>query len=197
MNNKKIMGVILAAGESSRMGFPKPLLKIRGINFTDIIRKKLLKAGINDICLILGADADYIKKNLNTQNLNIIINKSWRKGQLSSLKTALGNIPTEAEAIMMCLIDHPQVKIATIRKLVKTYEKNEADIVIPVYKGRGGHPVIFSRSVFGALAEAPLDKGAKAVTGNPGYKILRINVEDPYIRQDIDSSEEYKKIGIK
>ncbi|MDA3792323.1 MAG: nucleotidyltransferase family protein [Elusimicrobia bacterium] len=196
---KNIDAVILAAGASSRMGRSKALLRVGKTTFAGLIQSKLNKAGIKNIYLVLGARANYIKKNLNTEGLNIIINNSWEKGQLSSLKKAVKKLSPETDAFLMCLIDHPQVKLDTLNKIIKTYlenvfRKKAADIVLPEYKGRGGHPVIFSRSVFKELLRVPLNKGARAVVRNKKNNVIRVKVNDRYIRQDIDTEKEYNKV---
>ncbi len=193
--DKKICGVILAGGASRRMGKLKPLLKLEGKNFTHILKKKIKQSGVGDVYLVLGSRAEYIKKNLNTDGLNIIINNSWPEGQLSSLKTALKKIKDKYRALVMFLIDHPQVKQTTVKALIKAFKKkSDRDIYIPSYKRRSGHPVIFNRTVFKALLNAPLDEGARAVTKNPDFKKEWVNVNDPYIRQDIDTPEDYDNI---
>lgn len=192
--NKKITAVILAGGKSRRMGYPKPLLRIGKKSFLNIIKEKILKAGIKSIYLVLGSDAEFIKKNLNTENLKVIINKSWEQGQLSSLKAAIKKIKRNTDGVIMFLIDHPQVEVSTLRKLIEVFEQKDADIIVPEYNGRGGHPVIFHRNVFNALLKAPLDEGAKAVLRNKKYNTERVNVNDPYIRQDVDTPGEYSNI---
>lgn len=194
MNVKKISAVVLAGGKSSRMGCPKPLLKIGDKTFFQIISEKILKAGIKNIYLVLGADSEYIKSNLNTENMAIIINNSWKKGQLSSLQAAIRNVKNDTEGIMMFLIDHPEVKVLTIKKLIKAFEAENADVVVPEYNGRGGHPVIFSSSVFKALLDAPLNEGARAVVRNKNYIKRRIIVNDSCILQDIDTMDEFRGI---
>ncbi len=193
MNN--ITAVILAGGKSHRMGTPKPLLKLKNKTFLDLIREKITEAGIKNIYLVLGADAEYLRNNLNTENLNIIINKSWQNGQLSSLKAAIKRVKKETDGIIMFLIDHPSVKVSTIKKLLEAFREGSADIIVPEYEGRGGHPVIFSRNVFIALLQAPLNEGARAVVRNTKYITKRIRVNDRHIRQDIDTPEDFKKIG--
>lgn len=190
-----ITAIILAGGKSHRMGTPKPLLKLKNKTFLDLIREKITKAGIKNIYLVLGADAEYLKNNLNTENLNIIINKSWQNGQLSSLKAAIKRVKKETDGIIMFLIDHPSVKVSTIKKLLEAFREGSADIIVPEYEGYGGHPVIFSRNVFIALLQAPLNEGARAVVRNTKYITKRIRVNDRHIRQDIDTPEDFKKIG--
>jgi molybdenum cofactor cytidylyltransferase len=192
--NKKITAIILSGGSSSRMGSPKSLLEIQGKTFIDIIKEKIHASGINDIYIVLGSDPDYIINNLNKDNLEIIINKSWKNGQLSSLKAAVQKAGDKSDAVMMFLVDHPQVKLDTIRKLINVYNYEKAHIIIPEYNGRGGHPVIFSKETFAGILEAPLNEGAKAVVRDNRYKRIRIPVDDPYVLQDIDTPAEFKKI---
>ncbi|MEA3507186.1 MAG: nucleotidyltransferase family protein [Elusimicrobiota bacterium] len=194
---KNIIGIILAAGASSRMGSPKALLKISGTTFTEVIKGKLNKAGIKQVYLVLGAGASRIRGNLNMERLNIIINDSWEKGQLSSLKKAVNELSPETDAVMMALIDHPQVKTDTIKKLIKVFRDKVPDIVLPQYRGRGGHPVIFSRSVFNQILKAPLTEGARVVVRNKANNVVRLEVDDKYIRQDIDTKKDFGKIESK
>lgn len=189
----RITGIILAGGESLRMGTPKPLLKIGQQNFTDIIIRKFHQSGIDNIYLVLGAHHKIIEKKINVKNLNIVINKFWRKGQLSSLKAAIKGIP-DTDAVLVALVDHPSVRVTTIKKLLCESLKSNADIIIPVYKNRGGHPVVFKSTVFKALMEAPLSEGARAVIDDGRFNILRVSVNDPFIRQDIDTPKDYEKI---
>jgi len=191
----KIYGIILAGGESSRMGSPKPLLEIGGKTFAELIAEKLRHCGISSTYIVLGAHFQKIKKSLNATDLNIIINPQWEEGQLSSLKAAIRKIPADASGIIVCLIDHPMVKVKTIGRLIDIFKKATPHGVIPVFSGRGGHPVIFAREVFSALLKAPLKRGARAVTGDTSYSFFRVDVEDPYILQDIDTPGDYKNIG--
>ncbi len=191
----KLYGIILAAGESSRMGSPKALLKIEEKTFADIIEEKLRRAGVSASCIVLGCGAAEIEKSLNADRLNIIINPQWKKGQLSSLKAAVKKIPADASGALVCLIDHPMVKLSTIGKMICLFKKENPHGVIPVFRDRGGHPVVFSKGVFGALIRAPLNEGARAVTKNNRFNFLRVEVDDPYVIQDIDTPGDYEKIG--
>lgn len=192
---EKIAGIILAAGRSSRMGTPKPLLKIGRKTFLDIIKNKLLQSGIKDIYLVLGAGADRLKESLNTDKLTVIINESWSDGQLSSLKRAVESLPENTDGILMCLIDHPKVNRSTIKKLMDAAGVSPADIIVPSYRKRGGHPVIFKKSVFQAILDAPLNEGARSVIRKEEFRTLRLDIEDRAIVQDIDTREEYSRIG--
>jgi molybdenum cofactor cytidylyltransferase len=192
-----LIAVVLAAGASSRMGFPKPLLRIGGKYFGDIVIQKIQKSGIKNILLVLGAKAEEIQKKLNTEGINIVINEEWESGQLSSLKKAIDGLVRENDAIMVCLVDQPLITQKTFDGMSDSYKKDNsnADIILPIYNGKRGHPVIFRRSVFDALLDIPLNEGARAVVNNTDYEKMQVEVDDPGIRRDIDTPEEYEKIS--
>lgn len=194
MNQRRLSAVILAAGESSRMGEPKPLIKIANKTFFEIIKKKIIAAGIKDIHMVLGAESGTIISVLNPKGINIIINKLWQQGQISSLKKAVEYLSDRTDAIIMFLIDHPQIEITTIKQLIDKYKNGSADIIIPEYEGRGGHPVIIANSVYRAILEAPLNSGARSVFRKSEFNSVRVKVNDPNIRQDIDTKEDYHGI---
>ncbi|MBN2407753.1 MAG: nucleotidyltransferase family protein [Elusimicrobia bacterium] len=191
-----ICGVILAGGESSRMGRPKPLLELSGRNFAEVISGKLREAGIGEIYVVLGARASYIDENLNLKGVKILINEDWEKGQLSSLKKAVGVLRGSADALVVCLIDHPQVSEKTLETMLKRFGSSDCDILVPSYNGKGGHPVIFRNTVFGALLSAPLAGGAKTVVRDGRWNVERVAVKDAFVIQDIDTPEEYEKIHV-
>ncbi|MFH1416645.1 MAG: nucleotidyltransferase family protein [Elusimicrobiota bacterium] len=196
IKKSKLSAVILAAGKSSRMKFPKPLLEIKGKNITKMILDKISAAGIKQVYTVLGAEAERISGQLKLEGINTIINKEWEHGQISSLKTAINEVGDTAAAMMVFLIDHPQVEISTIRKLIKEFEAGDYDIVIPEYMGSGGHPVIFRDSVFSDLMDAPAEAGARAVVKSGKHTLKRVCVEDVFVKQDLDTPEDLALIDV-
>jgi len=192
----ELSAVILAAGESSRMKFPKPLLKIKGENITEMILEKIYAAGIKQVYMVLGSEAGRITENLKLEGINTIINGDWKCGQISSLKTAVNKIMGTVEAAMVFLIDHPQVEVSTIKKLIEEFRYGDYDIVIPEYMGSGGHPVIFRESVFSDLMEAPLESGARAVVRSGKHRVKRVCVEDAFVKQDLDTPEDLARTDV-
>jgi molybdenum cofactor cytidylyltransferase len=113
--------------------------------------------------VVLGAHAEPIAKVVNLKNDEIVINHEWEKGQLSSIQAALRSLPPGTDGILLCLIDHPLISTALIQDLIEHFYKTKGPIVLPVYEGRRGHPVIFSASLYDELLRAPLETGARAV----------------------------------
>ena len=189
-----LTAVILTAGESKRMGFPKALLKYRQTTFLELILTRLEKAGIKNRLVVLGAEAERIKKETRLSGVKVVINRNFKKGQLSSLKTALAELTGDINGILLALVDHPLVKVSTYRLLIDAWINSPGTIVIPEFQGRGGHPVIFDRVFFSQLMNAPEEQGARYVVYNNQDRVIRVKVQDPGVREDIDSPEDYQRI---
>ncbi len=189
--SKKIPAIILAAGASSRMGRPKPLLELEGRSFADIAAGTLAAAGIKDIYMVLGCRAGEVSSALKSKKLKIIINSDWPKGQLSSLKAALRKLPLKTRGVLVCLSDHPRVSTETVIRILEGFSSGMGEVILPSCNGRRGHPVLFSRRVFGALLETPDDRGAREVVRSGRFSLGVVEVDDPFIFQDIDTPKEY------
>jgi molybdenum cofactor cytidylyltransferase len=150
-------------GASSRMGSPKALLPYQGRPFLEHLLEVTSHREIGVRRVVLGAQAEPISKAVNLKADEIVINHDWEKGQLSSIQAALRTLPPGTNGILLCLIDHPLISSALVQDLIEQFSKSKSPIVLPVYEGRRGHPVIFSASLYDELLRAPLDTGARAV----------------------------------
>ena len=158
-----LAAVILSGGASSRMGSPKALLPYQGRPFLEHLLEVTSHRNIGVRRVVLGAHAEPIAKAIQLEADEIVINEDWEKGQLSSIQAALRSLPPETDGILLCLIDHPLVSSTLIQDLIEQFYKTKNPIVLPVYEGRRGHPVIFSASLYDQLLRAPLETGARAV----------------------------------
>jgi molybdenum cofactor cytidylyltransferase len=158
-----LAAVILSGGASSRMGSPKALLPYQGRPFLEHLLEVTAIPQIGVRRVVLGAHAKPISKMVNLKADEIVINHEWEKGQLSSIQAALGSLPPGTEGMLLCLIDHPLISAALVQDLIEQFYKTKGPIVLPVYEGRRGHPVIFSASLYGELLRAPLETGARSV----------------------------------
>ncbi len=158
-----LAAIILSGGASRRMGSPKALLFYQGRPFLehllDVVRHP--KIGVRRV--VLGADAEPIAKEVNLAPDEIVINAEWEKGQLSSIQAALRSLPPQTDGIILLLIDHPLISSALVGELVESFYSSGKSIVLPVYEGRRGHPVIFSSPLYQELMNAPLETGARSV----------------------------------
>lgn len=190
-----IVAVVLSAGESSRMGRPKALLPIDGQTFIEKIVGALKKSSVAKVIVVLGHNADEMRRHIQHLPIEILVNPDYKLGQLSSLQVAVRSLEKEADCdgMLVHLVDHPYVNTKLVETMIKRCEETAKLIIVPRYNGKRGHPVIFSRKLFQELLAAPMDQGAKAVVDAHRADTLEIDTEDEGITLDIDTPEIYRQ----
>ena len=158
-----LAAIILAGGASRRMGTPKALLPYEGRTFLEHLLQVTEHPRIGVRRVVLGAGAQGIVESISLLAQEIIVNDQWEKGQLSSLHAALRSLPPGTDGMLVSLIDHPLISRGLVHDLIERFYSSRAPIVLPVYKLRRGHPVIFSAALYDELLAAPLETGARAV----------------------------------
>jgi molybdenum cofactor cytidylyltransferase len=158
-----LAAVILSGGASRRMGSPKALLPYRGGTFLEHLLKVTDHPRIGWRRVVLGADAAAIAERVELPANEVVINENWEDGQLSSIQTAVRSLPAGTDGMLLCLIDHPVISRELVGELVGRFYECGKPIVLPVYKGRRGHPVIFASRLYEELLNAALETGARAV----------------------------------
>jgi len=174
-----LAAVILSGGASSRMGSPNALLAYQGRPFLEHLLEVTAHREIGVRRVVLGADAEPISKAIQLKAEEIVINEDWEKGQLTSIQAALRSLPPDTDGILLCLIDHPLISADLVHELIELFHKSGKPIVLPLYEGRRGHPVIFSAALYEELLRAPLETGARAVVWAHSAEVeeLRTNEE--------------------
>ncbi len=187
-----INAIILAAGRSKRMGKPKPLLRFNDQTFLEQIISVLKHSDVDRITVVLGAEADTIRKSVDLTGTNIVINQDYQRGQLSSLTAGIKESPEDTEAILICLVDNPFITEEVVNKIVQTFKETNNPIIVPVFEKERGHPTLFSRSLFNELLSAPEEKGARHVLYSNEDKVLELEVSERGISIGIDTPDDYK-----
>ena len=193
----KIPGIVLAGGKSSRMGRPKALLPLgpTGETFFDRVTRTLLDAGVDDIVVVVGADADTIRASVRPiPGVRIVDNPNYALGQLTSLLAGLRALDSaRASAALVTLIDVPLVSAATVRALIAAQLASNAPVVRPVSQGRHGHPVIFGSALFEKLQHADPAHGAKPVVRAYAAEMVEVPIDDEGAFTDIDTREDFER----
>jgi len=158
-----LAAVILSGGASTRMGSPKALLPYQGRPFLEHLLEVTHHPKITVRRVVLGAHAEPIAKAIQLYPDEIVINQEWQQGQLSSLQAALRSLPAGTYGMLLCLIDHPLISKGLVDALIEQFYATKAPVVLPVFQGRRGHPVIFSAKVYEELERAPAEVGARGV----------------------------------
>ncbi len=190
-----IPGIVLAAGASRRMGRSKALLRLgaSGLSFARVICDTLTAAGVSPIVVVTRAELlDSLAGVLSGTEL--VLNRHPERGQLSSLLAGLEALDAP-EAAMMTLVDLPLVRASTVAALLATWHQTHAPLVRPLCGGRHGHPVIFGAPVLDALRSADVGEGAKPVVHRFLSNAVSVPVDDPATIEDIDTPEQYHRLG--
>lgn len=194
MSRQRIASVILAAGNSSRMGKPKALLKIGPLVFLETIFNLLNEAKYDPIITVLGNDFREIFQSIqNKRKILFLRNQFPEKGQLYSIQCGLKHVPGDVPGCLIVLVDHPLVSLTTYLAVHETAQKFPYKIIVPVFEGKRGHPVYFGKKYFNDLLTAPLEEGARYVVQKYEKSIMELPVDDAGILVDIDTPEEYNQ----
>ncbi|TAK01239.1 nucleotidyltransferase family protein [bacterium] len=193
-----IVAIVLSAGESSRMGSLKALLPISGISFVERIVRGFRATKVGKIVVVLGHRAAELQKEIVQLPVTIVVNEDYAKGQLSSLIAAIRSLEAKkstegVDGILVHLVDHPFINPALVDHMIDCFYASNKLIIVPRYKGRRGHPVIFSSRLFSELLNTPLEEGAKAVVHAHRDETLEIETDYEGVTIDIDTPEEYRR----
>jgi len=190
-----LAAVILAGGESRRMGSPKALLRYQGKTFLEHLLLVTEHPGIGVRRVVLGADAEAITAAVPLAAEEIVVNEEWRLGTLSSLHAGLRSLPAGTDGVLMCLVDHPMVSARLVDELIQAFYSLRKKIVIPVCGGRRGHPVIFAAELYPELLAAPMEVGARAVVWAHGGDVAEVQTEDDGCLLNVNDAEALARLS--
>ena len=192
-----LASIILAAGDSTRMGRPKALLPDPdGRPFVARLVRTFAAAGLHDIVVVTGslhgAIAEAIAADQPPVAPNLVNNPQPALGQVSSLWIGLDSAARlGVEGVLMTLVDIPLVRASTIQKVIDEWTRSRAPIVRPAVGDRHGHPVLFDRLLFDALRHAPITEGARVVVHANADRIVNVQVDDEGCLLDVDTPADY------
>jgi len=193
-----IPAVVLAAGRSSRMGRAKATLPLDATDtFLTRIVRTFLEAGVDDVVVVVGHEADAIVSSFSASGLpaRFIVNHDYDRGQWSSLVAGLGVVDRPGvAAALITLVDVPLVTADTVRAVLACYRRTHAPVVRPTAGSRHGHPLLVDRSLFAELRAADPAEGAKPVIRAHASAAGDIAIGDEGAFRDIDTEEDYLRM---
>jgi molybdenum cofactor cytidylyltransferase len=161
---KPLAAVILSGGESRRMGSPKALIPYRGKTFVEHLIKVTRHPRVGITRIVVGAHAEEIRGRLTAHAKEVVVNQDWAKGQLSSIQTGVRSLPASGtDGMILCPVDHPIVTAELVARLIEEFDASGKSIVLPMYRGRRGHPLIFRATLYEELLAASAEVGARQV----------------------------------
>lgn len=186
-----IWAIVLAAGESKRMKTQKLLLPFRGKTIIEQVIENILHSEVDKILVVLGSGKENIMKVTERLPVSTCFNESYKKGMLSSVICGLRSLPSSCRAVLVFPGDQPLIPGEVINKVIQAYNDTKIGIIIPVYKGKRGHPVLIDIKFSGEIEKLPDNEGLRMLSYKYPDKIFEVEVNSNGILRDIDTKKEY------
>ena len=186
-----IWAVILAAGESKRMGRQKLLLPFGDVTVIEAVARTALNSRVDRALAVLGADREAVRGKLEPYGVEFAVNEDYVKGMLSSVQAGFRALPSEAEAAVIMLGDQPFLPAPVIDTVIEAYRESGKGIVLPAFRGRRGHPVVIGLKYRDTVLALDPDEGLRGLMRAHPDDIDEAEVDDPNILRDMDVPEDY------
>lgn len=187
-----ISSIVLAAGESTRMGSPKMLLDFNGKSMLECVIANIRESVVDDIVVVLGAYRDELGKIVANTTARFCYNEIYKEGMLSSVKCGFRNIPSDTEAVLVFQGDQPLITSKVINKIVEAFRISGKGIIIPVHNKRRGHPLMIGKIYFNEIEKLDPDEGLRSLSRKFPDDIYEVLTDEAGILRDFDTFEQYK-----
>jgi molybdenum cofactor cytidylyltransferase len=188
-----ISAIILAAGESRRMGQPKLLLPYMDKTIIETVVQTVLQSQVKHIIVVLGSEKDKIHQQIRNYPIIIAENPDYQNGMLSSIQCGLRAVPGDTDAVMVLLGDQPMVTGPVIDQLTDFYEHTDKGILIAVHQEKRGHPILFKIKYKKEIERLTFQNTMHDFTRKFETDILEVETGTTDILDDIDTPEDYHK----
>jgi molybdenum cofactor cytidylyltransferase len=188
-----IWAIILAAGESRRMGQPKQLLPYGRSTVIETVIGNVLRSAADNTLVVLGASSRKIRPLASKFPVHITRNPLYRAGMLSSVQWGIRHLPSDARAALVFLGDQPWITPDTADRVISAYRKTGKGLVLPVYKKGGGHPLLVDMKYRQAISVLDSGIGLKKIVSLYPADVLRVSVPFPRILDDLDTPGDYRR----
>ncbi len=189
----QVAAILLAAGQSRRMGAFKPLLPFGKKTVIECCIEYLRAGGVETIVVVLGHRAAEVRKRLERARVNFAFNPDPNSEMGASIAAGVSELPSTVPATFIALADHPAVPAKVVSTLLKEW-KAGARIVVPAWQNRGGHPVLVDLSFRSELLTLSSTGGLKAFFTAHPTELKRVAVDSPFVARDMDTWDDYRAL---
>jgi molybdenum cofactor cytidylyltransferase len=189
----RISAILLAAGESKRMGTNKLSLPWRRKTVLEHCLRVLLSSEVGEVWVVLNRQTWELGKRLRMPRVKLVRNPRSQEGMSTSIRKGIQAMGQKSRAVLIALGDHPLLKANTVNALIRTYVEKKGTIIVPVFRGKRGHPVLFDRRYMKELLKLKKDVGARTLLERHREEVYEVHSKSEGVVVDIDTWEEYRK----
>lgn len=191
----EVSGILLAAGESRRMGRFKQLLPLAGKTFVERCVDNLLASDISEILVVTGHRSADVRRAIGGRAVRFVHNPDYSEGGMAtSVKAGIESLSAKSQAVLIALVDQPRVPSRVIDALIDAYRKERALIIIPTCRGKKGHPVLIDLDLRNEILAMNPETGLRTVVRAHVDRTMSIEVNDDSILDDFDRPEDYARL---
>lgn len=190
-----ISAIVLAAGESRRMGKTKLILDWQGKPILQHVLDTLRDSPVGEVILVLGHEAEQIRGKIQVPGIQVVINPDYREGMSTSLRRGILAANPDSQAFLAVLADQPGINPKIIEALTLNFRHAfpGKNIVVPVFKGHRGHPVLFSAKYREEILRLEGDVGGREILARHPHEVLTVEMDTDAVIMDVDTEEDYLK----
>ena len=196
MRHPRVVALLLAAGRSTRMqGHNKLLLPLGGQPLLTHAARALARSAVTGVIAVTGHDRASVERALEGESLTRVHNPAFETGMASSLKAGLAAMPGDADGVLVCLGDMPAVRAGDIDRLISAFDPTAGhDIIVPVFGGKRGNPVLLARRFFPEILRCEGDTGARQVVAANPDAVFEVEMETASILADADTPAAFEAL---
>ncbi|MGA2616687.1 MAG: nucleotidyltransferase family protein [Thermoguttaceae bacterium] len=189
-----IAAIVPAAGQSRRMGQPKPLLPFGATTVIGHVVDELLRGNVDDVCVVVGHEADLVARALSQRRVRIVVNPDYRQTEmLASVRCGLRAVPPDCAAILVALGDQPAITAELVRAMIGRFAAAGAAIVVPLHDGRRGHPLLLAQRYRQEILTGYDQLGLRGLLAAHAEDVFELPVADAGVLADMDYPDDYRR----
>jgi len=188
-----ISAILLGAGESKRMGFDKLSLPWGKKTILERCLQTLLRSQVQEVVIVRGLRNRWVRNHFHGKKIKIVTNPHPAAGMSRSIQKGLRAVCPGSDGILIALGDQPFLKTRTINALIRVFDREKERIVIPAFRGRTGHPVIFHKAYKKELMNLKGDVGGRSIIERHREDVRVVRVKSIGVVKDVDTWQDFEK----